>query len=292
MAAIAFALCAAALYGSADFLGGLAARRSAVMPVMIFSQLAGSCMLIAVLPWLPTGDLRIADWLWGIAAGIALAIGLTLLYQALAVGKMSLVAPVTALLAVIFSGFVGLLGGDRLSVAELAGIALALAAIMLISQDDAPQSAPREHETRSSRVLPIALFAGLLIGVFYAALKQSSASSGLLPLLSARVTALIVLAVVALSRGSPLRVGGDTIWLILLGGTLDIMANVLYVFAARHGMLTIAATLTSLYPASTIILARFVLGERLRAIQVAGLSCAGVGVVLIGAGKAAIFLLT
>jgi drug/metabolite transporter (DMT)-like permease len=196
---------------------------------------------------------------------------------------MSLVAPVTAVLAVIFSGFVGLLGGDHLSAAGLAGVVLALAAIILISQDGAPQSARHDHETRSSRILPIALSAGLLIGVFYASLKQSSVSSGLLPLLSARLTALIVLAVVTLARRSPLRVGRDAIWLILLAGTFDIMANVLYVFAARHGILTIAATLTSLYPASTIILARFVLGERLRAIQIAGLSCAGVGVVLIGA---------
>lgn len=283
MASIVFALCAAALYGSADFFGGLAARRSAVMPVMIFSQLAGSGLLIAVLPWLPTGDARMADWLWGTVAGIALAIGLTLLYQALAVGNMSLVAPVTAVLAVIFSGFVGLLAGDRLSVAGFAGIVIALGAIILISQDGAPQSARHNRETGSSRILLIALSAGLLIGVFYAALKQGSASSGLFPLLSARLTALIVLAVVALSRRSPLRVGRDAIWLILLAGTLDIMANVLYVFAARHGMLTIAATLTSLYPASTIILARFVLGERLRAIQITGLLCAGVGVVLIGA---------
>ncbi|HEX7230739.1 MAG TPA: EamA family transporter, partial [Candidatus Binatia bacterium] len=108
--------------------------------------------------------------------------------------------------------------------------------------------------------------------------------SGLLPLVSARLTARVVLAVVALSRRSPLRVGRDAISLIFLGGTLDIMASVLYVLAARRGMLTIAATLTSLYPASTILLARFVLGERLRAIQIAGLSCAGLGVALIGAG--------
>jgi drug/metabolite transporter (DMT)-like permease len=120
--------------------------------------------------------------------------------------------------------------------------------------------------------------------VFFVALKQSSASSGLLPLASARLTALVVLALVALSRRSPLRVRRDAVWLILLGGTLDVLANVLYVLAARHGMLTIAATLTSLYPASTIILARLVLGERLRTIQIAGLSCAGIGVVLIGAG--------
>jgi len=284
MASIVFALCAAALYGGADFLGGLAARRSAVMPVMIFSQLAGSCMLLGVLPLLPTASASIADLLWGAAAGGALAIGVTQLYQALALGKMSLAAPVTAVLAVAFSGCVGALAGDRLSLSALAGIALALAAIILIGQDGAPKSASHNKTTRSSHVVPIALSAGVFIGAFFAALKQSSASSGLLPLVSARLTALVVLVVVALSRRSPLRVRRDAVWLILLGGTLDVLANVLYVLAARHGMLTIAATLTSLYPASTIILARLVLGERLRTIQIAGLSCAGIGVVLIGAG--------
>jgi drug/metabolite transporter (DMT)-like permease len=284
MASIVFALCAAALYGSADFLGGLAARRSAVIPVMIFSQLAGSCMLVAVLPLLPPASASIADLLWGAAAGVALAIGLTLLYQGLALGKMSLVAPVTAVLAVILSGLVGLLSGDRLSLVGLAGITLALAAIILISQDGAAKRPPHYDKTRSSRILPIAVFAGLFIGVFFAALKQSSASSGLLPLASARLTALVALVVVALLRRSALRVGRDVVGLILLGGALDILANMLYVLAARHGMLTIAATLTSLYPASTIILARLVLGERLRTIQIAGLSCAGIGVVLIGTG--------
>ena len=284
MASIVFALCAAALYGSADFLGGLAARRSAVMPVMIFSQLAGSCMLVAVLPLLPPASASIADLLWGAAAGVALTIGLTQLYQALALGKMSLAAPVTAVLAVVFSGCVGVLAGDRLSLSAFAGIALALAAIILISQEGAPKSAPPNDAAHSSPVFPIAVSAGVFIGVFFVALKQSSAASGLLPLASARLTALVVLALVALSRRSPLRVRRDAVWLILLGGTLDILANVLYVLAARHGMLTIAATLTSLYPASTIILARLVLGERLRTIQIAGLSCAGIGVVLIGAG--------
>jgi drug/metabolite transporter (DMT)-like permease len=284
MMSILFAVCAAALYGSADFFGGLAARRSAVVPVMIFSQLAGSCLLVAVLPWLPSASASIADFLWGTAAGIALALGLTLLYQALALGKMSLVAPVTAVLAVILAGLVGILNGDRLSFMGFAGITLALAAIILISQNEIGKSAPQEDKRRSSRILTIAISAGLFIGVFLAALKQSSASAGLLPLLSARVTALAVLAVLAFFLKPPLRVGRDAIWLILLGGTLDIMANVLYVLSARHGMLTIAATLTSLYPASTILLARFILGERLHAIQIAGLSCAGLGVALIGAG--------
>ena len=284
MLSIFFALCVAALYGSADFLGGLASRRSAVMPVMIFSQFAGSCMLVVILPWLPAASASITDSLWGAVAGVALGFGLMQLYQGLALGKMSLVAPLTAVLAVLVSALVGVLGGDRLSPAAFAGVALAVVAIILISQDGAPNTAPEGDDVRSPRTLATALSAGLLIGVFFAALKQSSAASGLLPLLWARLTALVVLGVIALSRQSSLRVGRDTAWLIVLGGALDISANVLYVFAARHGMLTIAATLTSLYPASTIILARFVLGECLRPIQIAGLSCAGIGVVLIGAG--------
>ena len=197
---------------------------------------------------------------------------------------MSLVAPVTAVLAVILAGLVGILNGDRLSFMGFAGITLALAAIILISQNEIGKSAPQEDKRHSSRILTIAISAGLFIGVFLAALKQSSPSAGLLPLLSARVTSLAVLAALAFFLKPPLTVGRDAISLIFLGGTLDIMASVLYVLAARRGMLTIAATLTSLYPASTILLARFVLGERLRAIQIAGLSCAGLGVALIGAG--------
>ncbi len=118
--------------------------------------------------------------------------------------------------------------------------------------------------------------------MFFAALKQSSPTSGLLPLVSARLAALVVLGAVALWRRPRLRVGSDAVWLIVVGGALDIFANVLYLLATRLGMLTIAATLTSLYPASTILLARLVLGERLRRIQIAGLACAGIGVVLIG----------
>jgi len=283
MMSILFAVCAAALYGSADFLGGLAARRSAVLPVMIFSQLAGSLMLVAILPWLPPASADFADLIWGIVAGVALGIGLTQLYQCLAIGKMSVVAPMTAVVAVVVSALVGITGGDRLSGTAFGGVALAIAAIVLISQDGAPKTAAEEQRS-SARTLIMALSAGFLIGVFFAALKQSGASAGLLPLLSARVTTLAVVAVLVFFLKPPLRVRSETVWLILLGGALDVMANVLYVLAARHGMLTIAATLTSLYPVSTIVLARFVLGERLRAIQIAGLFCAGLGVVLIGVG--------
>ena len=283
MVTIVFALLSATLYGSADFLGGLATRRSSVMPVMIFSQLAGLIMLLLVLPFLPPATATHADFAWGALAGGALGVGLMLLYQGLATGKMSVVAPVTAVLAVVVSAVAGIVLGDRLSMGAFLGVVLAIGAITLISQDGA-QKATRERGLGIAQGLAAALSAGVLIGVFFAALKQSSPTSGLLPLVSARLAALVVLGFVACWRRSPLRVGHDAVWLIIVGGALDILANVLYLFATRLGMLTIAATVTSLYPASTILLARLVLGERLRRIQITGLACAGVGVALIGAG--------
>jgi drug/metabolite transporter (DMT)-like permease len=277
MATIVLALLSATLYGSADFLGGLASRRSSVMPVMIFSQLAGLIALLLVLPLLPAATATRADFAWGALAGGALGMGLMLLYQGLATGKMSVIAPVTAVLAVVVSAVVGIVVGDRLSMGALIGVSLAITAITLIGQDVA-------QKITEGRGLGAALSAGVLIGMFFAALKQSSATSALLPLVSARLAALVVLGAVALWRRPPLRVGRDAVWLVVVGGTLDIFANVLYLLATRLGMLTIAATLTSLYPASTILLARLVLGERLRRVQIAGLACAGFGVMLIGAG--------
>jgi drug/metabolite transporter (DMT)-like permease len=283
MATIVFALISATLYGSADFLGGLATRRSSVMPVMIFSQLAGLITLLLALPFLPPTTATHADFAWGALAGGALGIGLMLLYQGLATGKMSVVAPVTAVLAVVVSAVAGIVLGDRLSLSASLGVVLAIGAITLISQDGL-QKATREPGLGKAHGLAAAFSAGVLIGVFFAALKQSSPTSGLLPLVSARLAALVVLGFVACWRQSPLRVGRDAVWLIVVGGALDILANVLYLLATRLGMLTIAATLTSLYPASTILLAGLVLGERLRRIQITGLVCAGVGVALIGAG--------
>jgi drug/metabolite transporter (DMT)-like permease len=283
---ILLAILAATFYGSADFLGGLATRRSSVMPVMIFSQLAGLITLLLVLPLLPTATATGSDFTWGAMAGGALGIGLMLLYQGLATGKMSVVAPVTAVLAVVISAVAGMVIGDRLSWGASAGVALAVAAITLISQDGAHEESTEERGWDAAHGLPVELLAGVLIGVFFIALKQTNPASGLLPLVATRLASLVVLGLIGIVRRSSLRVGRDTVWLIIVGGALDIFANMLYVLAARQGMLTITATLTSLYPASTILLARLVLGERLRRIQIAGLACAVVGIVFIGAGCA------
>ena len=283
MATIVFALLSATLYGSADFLGGLATRRSSVMPVIIFSQLAGLITLLLALPFLPPTTATHADFAWGALAGGALGIGLMLLYQGLATGKMSVVAPVTAVLAVVVSAVAGIVLGDRLSISASLGVVLAIGAITLISQDGV-QKATREPGLGIAQALCLRAFGG---GLDRRVLRCAQTKQPHLRPVAASVGAARrarrprfrrLLATVAL------RVGRDAVWLIVVGGALDILANVLYLLATRVGMLTIAATLASLYPASTILLARLVLGERLRRIQITGLACAGVGVALIGAG--------
>src|SRR6185369_13621608 len=233
---------------------------------MIFSQLAGLVALLPVLPLLPAASASVADLAWGAAGGSALAVGLALLYRGLATGKMSVVAPVTAVLSVVVAALAGFIGGDRLSPPAWSGVALALAAIVLIGQDRASAATGR-----SARGLGLALLAGALLGLFLTALKQTAPASGLLPLVAARSTAVAVLGLIAVFRRMPLRLSRSALWLAVLGGALDVSANVLYLLAARLGTLTLAATLTSLYPASTIVLARVVLRERLRAAQIAGL---------------------
>ena len=124
------------------------------MPVMIFSQLAGLITLLLVLPFLPPATATHADFTWGALAGGALAMGLMLLYQGLATGKMRVVAPVTAVLAVMVSAAAGILLGDRLSLGAFLGVALAITSITLISRDRRAKSHGRTrtgHHARSCR---------------------------------------------------------------------------------------------------------------------------------------------
>jgi uncharacterized membrane protein len=252
------------------------------MPVMIFSQLAGLVTLLLVLPILPTATASHADLLWGAVAGMALGMGVTLLYQALATGKMNVVAPITAVLAVLVAAMVGIMTGDRLSVGAFVGVALAIVAITLISQGLAPEQLGQRSNAGDN--FSAALSAGVFIGVFFVGIKQTNPTSGLLPLVSARLAAVFALVATALLRRTSLRVGRGVVWMVVACGMLDIFANVLYLLATRQGILTVAATLSSLYPASTIVLAHLILGERLSCIQIAGLLCAALGIILITVG--------
>jgi uncharacterized membrane protein len=273
--AIVFGLLAAAFYGAADFCGGFATKRNGMFAVAIVSQASGLVLLLAVMP-LTGGHFTHDALLYGLLGGACGGLGIVLLYHALSIGKMGVVSPITAVLAASLPVFVGIARGDRLSAWQLAGIVLALAAVVLISLSTEPDGR-FEFSTAGVRE---AMASGLLLGGFYIFLALAGKGTGLYPLLFARSGSVVLLLLVAgvLRRGV---IPAASLALVLFAGAIDMSANVLYVLAAYAGYLSIAAVLTSLYPASTVFLARFVLGERLANVQKIGVALALAGVALI-----------
>lgn len=273
------------VYGSADFLGGLASRRVSVLAVIVVSQASGFLVLALTIPMLPAASPTAADLGWGAAAGLFGLVGLGLLYQALATGTMSLVAPVTAAWAAIVPVLAGVAMGERLNAAAVAGILLALVAIVLVSQAEGGPGNPASARDALRRSLGLAVTSGIIIGFFLVAMDFTRRESGLWPLVAARTASLALAGPYLLVKRVGLPRERSLVTLVLGSGFLDMVANILFLLAVQRGMLSIVATLTSLYPASTVILARMVLGERLRPIQAGGVACALAAVVLIVSGR-------
>ena len=276
------ALSAAALYGTADFLGGLAARRANTLAVVVTSQGCGLTLLLLSLPLLPEATPAARDLVWGGAAGAIGGVGLALLYRALAVGRMAVVAPTTAVCAVLIAVAAGGLRGERLGSLTMLGVALAIVAIVLVSQQRA--AAAGAVSVRAGALPPgvgLALVSGVAIGLFFLALAETDAGAGMWPLVAARAASVALFSVIALVSGRPLRLAAPVARIALGGGAVDVGATALYLLASRYGPLSVVVTLLSLYPASTVILARVVLGERLNGWQVIGVACAALAVTLI-----------
>jgi len=282
--AAVLALVSATLYGAADFLGGLAARRAPVIPVVTLAQGTGVVLLLALMPLLPPASPSIADLSWGAAAGLAGGAGVAWLYRALAIGTMAIVAPVTAVSAVAIPVAVGLILGERPGALTLIGIITALLSIVLVSQQPAEHGAeapPGTSALRMPRGVGIALLSGVAIGLFYLCLARTEADAGLWPLVAARVASTSVFAVGTVATGASLRLSSSALTLAIVGGALDVAANAVYLLAARRGALAVVVTLVSLYPASTVLLAKVFLGERFSRVQAAGIACALAAVLLI-----------
>ncbi|MGH9868564.1 MAG: EamA family transporter [Candidatus Polarisedimenticolia bacterium] len=274
------ALLSSITYGTADFLGGLAARRhTSVIAVVIVSQAAGLVLLIVMLPLLPTASPVARDFLWGAAGGLAGSMGLALLYRGLAIGVMSVVAPITAVCSLIFPLAAGLMLGERPAPKAVLGVLLAVVAIVLISR-----TGEDEDGKRATAGVGVAIASGIAIGVFLVCLQRTGPEAGLWPLVPARVVSVSLCLLAGMIRREALVPRRSAMPLVVGAGALDMAANVLYLVAVRKGPLGLVATLVSLYPASTILLARMVLGERLRLVQHAGVACATVAIVLIVAG--------
>lgn len=277
------ALGSALLYGAADFFGGLTARRANTIATVFVSQSVGLVLLLLVLPFLPAASVSSRDWVWGFVAGLSGGIGVALLYRALAVGAMAVVAPTTAVIAAIIPVLFAFALGERLRLLTCGGVALALLAIALVSRPASEDDAKAGQ--RKSRALPpgfgLALLSGVAVGIFFLALARTTTAAGMWPLVAARIATLVLFGSIAVITGRTLLMNRTAAATAVTGGALDMAANALYMTAARIGPLSIVVTLASLYPASTVLLARVVLGERLGAIQIAGIVCALAAVLII-----------
>jgi drug/metabolite transporter (DMT)-like permease len=257
------ALSAALTFGASDFAGGLAARRAPALAVSGFAQAAGLLVLAPGLLLLP-GVLSSAALTAGAVGGVAGACGLVLYLRGLALGPMGLAAPLAGVTGAVLPVAIGFSTGERPTTLATVGIALGLAAVVLIGGRDLTTGTPGGS---SSRGPLLALLGGFGFGVFFVALDASPADSGLWSLVGARTASLVLLgAALAVRR---VRVPRDRRFLVLAvaTGTLDMVANVLFLAAARAGMLSLAALLASLYPVVVAGLAHGLLRERLDRVQ-------------------------
>lgn len=282
------ALAAALFYGAGDFTGGLATRRARTLPVVLVSQFSGLVLLVALLPVLPPAFPSRTDLFWGAVAGVAGGVGVALLYRALAIGRMAVVAPTTAVCAVALPVMVSVAWGERPGILAAVGIVVGLAAIVLVSQETAPAENPAAADAPASRGrfppgVGIALISGVLIGFFFLALTRSSPDAGMWPIVAARTTSVLLFGSAVAARRESIRLPG-VLGLTVLCGALDMLANALYLLASRGGPLSVMVTLSSLYPASTVLLARVILNERLNPRQIAGVACALAAILLIVRG--------
>jgi uncharacterized membrane protein len=277
------AITSAVLYGAADFTGGLTTRRASTIPVVFISQASGLIFLALSMPVLPSATASRTDLLWGVASALTGGIGVSLLYRALAIGAMAVVAPTTAVCAVAIPVVFSVILGERLLPLAAAGIGLGIASIVLVSQQRAVPEG-EGLEKRSSGV-GIALVSGVMIGFFFLCLAQTHTEAGMWPLLVARGVSVIMFGGVVLVTKQSIRMSGRLVFLASLCGLLDMLANALYLVAAREGPLSLVVTLSSLYPASTVLLARVVLRERLNFLQLSGVGCALAAIVLIVRGS-------
>ncbi|MBV8117390.1 MAG: DMT family transporter [Candidatus Eremiobacteraeota bacterium] len=278
MTAVLLGALAATFYGAADFLGGMATRRAAMLAVTAVSQSVGLACLLLVLPFFPGHQSPTAVGL-SVLGGVCGGIGIALLYHALSIGRMGVVSPITAVLAAAFPVVVGMVRGDSLRWFQIAGIIIAMLAIGLIAFSR-EESGEREIATSGVKE---AIASGVAIGIFLLLLGASGRGSGLNSLLMARFGSIGFLLLLAAATRTNIVPRNNTLPTAIASGAIDMLANVLFVLAAQTGQLAIAAVITSLYPASTVFLARAFLKERLQASQKAGVVLALLGVALIAA---------
>jgi drug/metabolite transporter (DMT)-like permease len=269
-------LAAALVWGAGDFGGGLASRRSPVYGVVLASQVTGMVLCGAIAVALGQGLPAGRDLVICFVAGALGALGITMLYRGLAIGRMGIVAPITGVLAAVIPVIAGFLTEGVPGPIVVAGIAIAVVAVVLVSRV-ADASGARSGLTE-------ALIGGTTIGLFGVAIAQLSEGNVFSSLAVIRLAqGVLVVAAVVVMR-SAWRPSASILPALVVIGLLDTAGNAFYLLAVQTGQLAIASVLSAMYPVATVILATVVLREPVTRDHTVGIVLAGIAVALIGAG--------
>jgi drug/metabolite transporter (DMT)-like permease len=285
--AIALAFVSAMLYGVSDYVGGRASRRSPATAVALVAELVVFGLCVVIVPLIESeGPTSRAIW-WGFAAGVTTSVGVVGLYIALARGNMTVVAPITGLVAAVVPVMVGVATGERPSPLAVVGIVTAVVAVALIGGLAAMFAGDGTRPVVDPRTVALAVGVGFSFGLLFVSLDRSGDDTGQWPLLFARFTALPVLVVVALVqfRNERPSFGRQLVVPAAVVGVLIAGSNATYLASTREGLLSVVAVVVAMYPASTIVLASIIDGERATRSQLAGMALAAGALVMITTGS-------
>lgn len=274
---ILWALASAVAYGTSDFVGGVGARRCSPWRILLVGQVAGTVALL-VAGLLAGGAARPADVLWGVLGGAGSAVGGFFLLRGLARGRMGLAAPVSAVGAATLPVLVGAALGEAQSVLAWVGILVALPGIWLVARAGRVEAAGR-----SAGALVDGIVAGIGFGLLFVCVGQVRADAGLLPLAAGQATGAALIAAAALALRASLRGAGAIGW-GSASGLLGAAGTVAFALSNGATTLAVAAVLTSLYPAVTVLLALGVLRERISPSQGAGLGVCTLAIIALSLG--------
>jgi drug/metabolite transporter (DMT)-like permease len=280
--AVLLALASALSYGLSDFVGGVLSRRTSAWQVAVVGQ-SSSALCTGLIALFVTGDPTGADFRWAVLAGAGGGMGAAFLYRGFASGRMSVVAPVSAVGAALVPVAAGAIGGERPALLVWIGIAAAVPGIWLVSSTPQDAISGDAQESLAAGALD-GVLAGLGFGVLFAALGQVPDSAGWSPLFVSQLVSAPAVIVLASVLRVPWVPRGRTVRLALLMGPLGASATGMFLLATQHGYLAVAGVLASLYPASTVLLAAVLLRERIHRVQGVGLMLCALAITFVATG--------
>ena len=278
----AYSVTAVFLWGAADFAGGYGSRRANAFVLTAFSHICAFGLMFAIALGQHGPFPSRASIVWALIAGASGGFSLALFYRALASGQMGLTAPIAALVGAAIPTMVDIALEGAPKPWTIGGFMLAVLAIWLITRPESSNGDKTESAGRPAGV-GMAALAGIGFAGFYLCIHQATGSPVWVAAIS-RTGSFTATAIAVVATRAPLALDRPRVALGMLAGFLDITASALFIFASQHGRLDEAVLITSLYPAVTVVLARFVLKEHFSRWKVVGLLAALAAVPMLAAG--------